>query len=332
MKAPHFWSHGLDPQSREAAPVVRAMLTPLAAVYTWAGARRIKRVEPYRCGVPVICVGNVTIGGTGKSPVVAALRKWFSSKGIRAASLSRGYKGKLTGPLKVISDTHTAADVGDEPLMLSHTGESWIGADRAEAAKAMVTDGVQVILMDDGFQNPQLYKDHSMLVIDSEAPFGNGYVIPKGPLREPVKTALSRTHSILLMGHGEQPDGLSTYKPILRASLEPTEPLPNGPLVVFAGIGRPQKVFDAILKHGGTISESVPYSDHYTYTKSDLKYLRLLAKERNATLVTTEKDYMRLPANQRTSIHAWPVKAQFEKTEQLDGLFRIILESLDHDS
>lgn len=329
MKAPHFWSHGLDPYSREAAPVMRAMLTPLANVYAWAGARRIKRTEPYKCGVPVICVGNVTVGGTGKTPVVAALRAIFQDQGIRAASLSRGYKGKLSGPLRVDPQVHTASDVGDEPLMLAAHGETWIGADRAATAKAMVEDGAELVIMDDGFQNPGLHKDHSILVIDSEAPFGNGYVIPKGPLREPIERALGRAQSVLLMGDGPTPNMIaSADKPVLRARVVPDAPPPEGSIIAFAGIGRPQKVFNALEAHGADISESVPFPDHHTYSSGDLKYLRSLAEERSATLVTTEKDYTRLPLDQRSGITAWPVKAAFEANDHIMDILSPILEKM----
>ena len=329
MNPPHFWSHGLDPYSREAAPFLRAMLTPLANIYAWAGARRLKKTEPYKCSVPVICVGNVTVGGTGKSPLVAKLRDLFAEKGIRAASLSRGYKGELKGPIKVDPEIHSAKDVGDEPLMLAMKGESWIGADRAAAGKAMADDGVQLILMDDGFQNPQLHKDHSMLVIDSEAPFGNGHVIPKGPLREPVASAEARAESIVLIGTGPHPDVLQTQKPVLRATIQPLNPPPGGPLVAFAGIGRPQKFFDSLTAQDGALSESIPYPDHHTYSDGDLTYLRKLGKERDAKLITTEKDFARLPAHQRTGITAWPVEIVFEELGALDRLFAPILETLE---
>lgn len=332
MKPPHFWKHGLDPYSREAAPFLRAMLTPLANIYAWAGARRIKTTESYRCGAPVICVGNVTVGGTGKSPVVAALLGWFTARGIRAASLSRGYKGKLKGPCRVDPASHSSEDVGDEPMMLALKGEAWIGADRAAAARAMKKDGVELIIMDDGFQNPGLHKDHSILVIDTEAPFGNGHVIPKGPLREPVSSALARANSVLLMGTGPQPAELKTNAPVLRAHIQPKASPPRGPLIAFAGIGRPQKVFDALTAHGAELSETVPYPDHHTYSDSDIKYLMKLAEERGAQLVTTEKDHARLLSRQPSEIldriTPWPVEAVFEKPEQLEILFAPILETL----
>ena len=328
MNPPHFWSHGLDPYSREAAPFVRAMLTPLANIYAWAGARRIKNAAPYKCDVPVICVGNVTVGGTGKSPLVAKLRSWFSEKGIRAASLSRGYKGDLKGPLKVDPEAHAAKNVGDEPLMLAASGESWIGADRAAAGRAMADDGVQLILMDDGFQNPQLYKDHSILAIDSTAPFGNGHVIPKGPLREPIASAEARASSVVLIGSGPHPVELRTSKPVLRANIQPLAAPPRGPLIAFAGIGRPQKFFDALIAHGADINESVPYPDHHTYSAGDLSYLHKLAKERGAKLITTEKDLTRLPESQRAGIVDWPVEMMFEDPDKLDEIFAPILETL----
>lgn len=328
MNPPHFWSHGLDPKAREAAPFVRSMLTPLAHLYAWAVARRLEKTIPYQCEIPVICIGNVTVGGTGKSPLVMAMRKWFNEKGIRAASLSRGYKGSLKGPLKVDAASHTAAETGDEPLMMAMSGESWIGANRAEAGKAMVEDGVELILMDDGFQNPQLHKDHSILVIDSDAPFGNGHVIPKGPLREPITAAEARAQSVVLMGTGPHPSDLHADKPIIRARIEPTGAVPRGPIVVFAGIGRPQKVFDGLITRGGEISESVPYPDHHTYSQSDLTYLKKLAAERSATLLTTEKDLARIPMKDREGIKSWPVEIVFEDPSALDEIFAPILKAL----
>ena len=328
MNPPHFWSHGLDPYSREAAPFVRAMLTPLANIYAWAGARRMKNAEPYNCGVPVICAGNVTVGGTGKSPLVAKLREMFAEKGVRAASLSRGYKGELKGPLKVNPDIHTAKQVGDEPLMLALKGESWIGADRAAAGKAMAEDGVQLIIMDDGFQNPQLQKDHSILVIDAAAPFGNGHVIPKGPLREPISAAEARANSIVLVGAGPRPEVLRSGRPVLRARIEPLAPPPGGPLIAFAGIGRPQKFFDALIASGGEICESIPYPDHHTYSDGDLSYLRKLGEERSASLITTEKDLARLPAHQRSGIHSWPVEIVFDDVAALNDCLAPIQEML----
>ena len=199
MREPRFWSREVDPKSREAAPVMRALLTPFAWAYAEITRRKLASAAPVSVPAIVICVGNLTAGGTGKSPVVSELRTRLESKlRLRVATLSRGYKGRLKGPLKVQHGRHTAAEVGDEPLMLSATGESWIGADRAAAGQAMCEAGVELILMDDGHQNPGLAKDFTLIVVDAEAGFGNGFVIPKGPLREPSKTDLSEQMRSLL--------------------------------------------------------------------------------------------------------------------------------------
>ena len=322
MKPPYFWRAGLDPKSREAAPFVRALLTPLAALYGWTAQRKIETTKPFRASIPIICIGNLTTGGAGKSPVVAAIRNRLSA----AASLSRGYGGNLKGPLKVDENTHTASQVGDEPLMLAASGTSWIGADRPAAAKAMTEAGVQVIIMDDGHQNPSLHKDLSLIVIDAGAPFGNGFVIPKGPLREPVARGLSRADAVILMGDGPVPEAVITSGlPVIRAHLAPTSPPPAGALIAFAGIGRPQKFFDSLTAAGGDIFESVPFSDHHTYSAGDLTYLHRLAKERGATLITTSKDYTRLPVNDRSGIEVFPVEAVFDDTAALDALIADVL-------
>ena len=154
MKAPYFWSAGLDPRSREAAPLTRMLLTPLAALYTFGIRRKLAAAKPEKIPARIICVGNLTVGGVGKTPVVEAIRRKASETGLRAASLSRGYGGTMEGPLKVDPAQHTAADVGDEPLMLAATGETWISRNRTEGARAMAADGVDLIVMDDGHQNP----------------------------------------------------------------------------------------------------------------------------------------------------------------------------------
>ncbi|MEL6830911.1 MAG: tetraacyldisaccharide 4'-kinase, partial [Pseudomonadota bacterium] len=248
MKAPYFWSAGLDPSSRDAAPVTRKILTPLAWLYAQLTARRLRKTKPVKVDAVVICVGNLTAGGTGKSPIVQYVRDAMTEQtGLRVASLSRGYGGILKGPLRVDPDCHSAAEVGDEPLMLAQKGESWIGRDRALAGHAMAADGIELIVMDDGHQNPSLHKDLSIIVIDTEAGFGNGYVIPKGPLREPAPIGLSRADLVIAMGNQTLPDSVqASGKAIYKAQLTPTDAAPAGKLVAFAGIGRPEKFFDSL--------------------------------------------------------------------------------------
>ncbi len=326
MKAPYFWNAGLDPRSREAAPLTRAMLTPLAALYRYGVKRKLRNAQPAHVEIPVICVGNLTVGGVGKTPIVTAIRARLVADGRRAASLSRGYGGTLEGPLHVDPDKHSAKDVGDEPLMLAQSGESWIGADRPAAARAMQAAGVQVIVMDDGHQNPSLAKDISILVIDAAAPFGNGYLIPKGPLREPVDFGLARADAVILMGDGEIPLPVAqSGRPVYRAKLAAISALPAGPLIAFAGIGRPLKFFDALKDAGAQLSEGISYGDHHVYSEGDLRYLRSLAKSHEAALITTDKDYARLHPEQRTSIETFSVQAEFDTPDALDKLLMPIL-------
>lgn len=328
MREPHFWSADLDPYSRDSAPVTRALLTPFSLIYSAMTARRIASTKPYHAGIPVICVGNLTAGGVGKSPVVAALRERLSSSTKqRIATLSRGYGGSEKGPLKVDPTLHSAEQVGDEPLMLACAGESWIGADRAKAGAAMANAGVQAILMDDGHQNPGLYKDLSLIVVDATARFGNGHVIPKGPLREPIAKGLSRADAVIVMGSGPIPEELGNFnKPILRAIIQARAPAPPGPLIAFAGIGRPEKLFDSLAASGGDVRDAAPFPDHHVYKQSDLKWLRQLASDHQAELITTEKDYVRLSKEDRGGILTFPVEAVIEDAHKLDDLILPLFE------
>ncbi|GAB5457563.1 MAG: tetraacyldisaccharide 4'-kinase [Henriciella sp.] len=328
MRPPYFWNADLDPRSREAAPLTRLILTPFASLYAAVTARRIRKTIPEKTDACVICIGNLTVGGVGKSPVVAALRlRLMEQTDLRIATLSRGYKAQLSGPLKVDLKQHTASDVGDEPFMLAQTGESWIGKDRAAAGKAMAADGVNVIIMDDGHQNPGLHKDLSLIVVDAVSQFGNGHVIPKGPLREPIAVGLARTDAIILMNDGPIPEEIDqTVLPIIKARLKPTSSPPQQPYIAFAGIGRPEKFFDTLRACGADLIDSIPFSDHHAYTDADMTYLRKLAKENAATLITTEKDYVRLSDKDRTDVLFLPVSAQFENIELLK---RLLTETMD---
>lgn len=327
MRAPHFWSAGLDPQSRAAAPMTRALLTPFAAIYAAATARRIAKTQPAKVSIPVICVGNLTSGGSGKTPIVQALRTRLLAQNIQAASLSRGYGGQLAGPLQVNTSTHSARDVGDEPLMLSASGQSWISRDRHAGAKAMIAAGADAIIMDDGHQNPSLAKDLSILVIDSQAPFGNGYVLPKGPLRERPKTGLTRADAVIMMGDGPVPaivaaSGLT----VLRARLVQVSPVPTGPVFAFAGIGRPQRFFDSLSDAGIDVADRLGFPDHHTYSGRDLARLHALADAHGYSLITTRKDYVRLPPDARSTVTPMDVEAVFDDEAALDALLSPVFE------
>lgn len=306
--------------------MTRALLTPLSWIYLWGYNRKLAQAVPQRVSVPVVCIGNLTAGGAGKTPVAEMVRERISASGLRAATLSRGHGGRARGPLMVAPADHTFRDVGDEPLLLAASGEAWIGRDRVLAARAMQQAGVEAIVMDDGHQNPSLAKTFTFVVIDAGAPFGNREVFPKGPLREPVAPGLARADAVILMGEGPVPGEVTASgKPLLRAHLEAAAPSPLGPLVAFAGIGRPEKFFDTLKASGANLVDAVPFPDHHAYTSGDLNLLRELAKRDGAQLITTSKDHVRLDPVMRSETAVYPVRAVFEAPEKLDALLAPIL-------
>ena len=319
LSTPRWW------YVRERGPgrVRRLLLTPLSWIWASVTANRIARTVPEDAGLPVICVGNLTAGGTGKTPVVRELLRLLTERGLNAHGLSRGYGGRLKGPLKVDPALHTAADVGDEPLMLSHGYPMWISADRPAGAKAAKADGAQVVVMDDGHQNPSLKKTLSMVVVDGETrngewPFGDGRVFPAGPMREPLEVGLGRADAVVLLlpADLEEPNPLLLAQfgdtPVLVARLEPAAPVPPGPQVGFAGVGKPWKVERALVAAGCDLKDFAPFPDHGQFDQGTLKALARRAEDFDAGLVTTEKDWVRLPADWRDRIAMWPVKATFE--------------------
>ncbi len=331
MKPPHFWYH---------APVTlpdqlsATLLRPLAPVYATYVAARIRNTEPAKAGAAIICAGNLTMGGTGKTPVAMALLEMLNGSGINAQGLSRGYGGSVKGPLCVDLGRHSARDVGDEPLLLAQSAPVWISRNRISGAEAAILHEARAIVMDDGHQNPQLHKDMSILVVDAEAGWGNGRVFPAGPLRENMTDGLARSDAIILMMPGPdfQPDydflGLADAEiPVLKAWLEPVSPPPDTPLFAFAGIGRPEKFFNALTRAGGSIAGTKAYPDHHDFSRNDLRQLRSLAQAAGAQLITTEKDWVRIPAMDREGILAWPVRAKFAEPARITALLEQALDA-----
>jgi tetraacyldisaccharide 4'-kinase len=319
LSTPRWW------YVRHGAPrrVTRLLLRPLSWLWAAVTARRIARTVPADAGLPVICVGNLTVGGTGKTPVVRELLRLLTEQGREAHGLSRGYGGRLEGPLRVDPAVHTAADVGDEPLMLARDYPVWISADRPAGAGAARAGGAAVLVMDDGHQNPSLNKALSLVVVDGETrgnewPFGDGAVFPAGPMREPIGAGLARTDAVVLLLPADlaEPDpelvALFGETPVLVARLEPGAAPPSGPQVGFAGIGKPWKVERALEAAGCDLKDFVRFPDHHAYTAADLALLEDLAARHGAGLVTTEKDWVRLPLAWRAKAAAWPVRARFE--------------------
>jgi tetraacyldisaccharide 4'-kinase len=316
MRPPEFWKG--DAEGRDRVTMLRALLTPLSWTYAWFAARRMVTTTPRHAPVPVLCIGNLTVGGAGKTPLARAVR---GKLGAGAHTLSRGYGGRVAGPLRVTPDMG-ASEVGDEPLLHAADGPAWIARDRVAGALAAATAGARAIIMDDGFQNPSLGKDLCLVAVDGGFGIGNGAVFPAGPLRERLADGLRRAHAIVLVGgDGARPEWLGEFdKPVLHAVLAPTGSLPAGPLVAFAGLARPEKFFDTLASLGAPVEETVPYGDHHPYSPDDLAFLDQLARERSATLITTEKDAARLSPEWRARVAVLPVTAQFADEAALDAL------------
>jgi tetraacyldisaccharide 4'-kinase len=324
MRPPEFWK--ADAAGRDAAPMLRALLTPLSWGYAWFVAQKMRRTTPWQAPIPVVCVGNLTLGGAGKTPVTRAVR---AALGPGAHTLSRGYGGRIAGPLRVSPDM-SAAEVGDEPLLHAHDGPAWIARDRVAGARAIAAAGARTIIMDDGFQNPSLAKALSLVVVDPGYGVGNGQVFPAGPLRERLAGGLARADAVILLYNGapanddaeaERLAWLEGFaKPLLRARIEPRGAAPTGPLVAFAGLARPEKFFDTLSGLGADLTDAIPFPDHHVYSDDDLELLAQLADERVARLITTEKDAARLAPDWRARVTTLPVTAQFEDPRGLDEL------------
>ncbi len=294
MREPAFWW-------REAG-LAAGLLAPLAALYgAVAGARLTRRGA--RAAVPVVCIGNLTVGGAGKTPLALALARRLAADGDTPMLLSRGYRGRLEGPLRVDPVRHRALDVGDEPLLLARVAPTFVARDRVAGAQAAAAAGANIIVMDDGFQNPSLHKDFSVLVVDGRRGIGNGRVVPAGPLRAPLMAQLARADALVVVGPSQAAADVTAAArargmPVFAAELAPdaaaVAALAGTRVLAFAGIGYPQKLFATLTAAGIVVAATRSFPDHHRYTPVQAAMLCAQADREALMLVTTEKDLVRM--------------------------------------
>ncbi len=307
MKAPAFWTEG---------GVLAATLAPLGHLYALGGRLRRATAAAWQAPVPVICVGNLTVGGTGKTPTAIAVARRLLILGRKPVLVSRGYRGRLAGPVRVDPTQHAASETGDEPLLLAEAAPTIVAKDRLAGVRAAIELGAEVIVLDDGFQDPRLAHDLALVVVDGGAGFGNGRVLPAGPLREPVADGLARADAVILIGDGI----VATARPVLRARLVPTEAslrFLGRKVLAFAGIGRPQKFFDTLAEIGAEVAATRAFPDHHSYDEDDAAHLIEAAAGLGAEPVTTRKDWVRLPASARPFVAVLDVDLVFADEDAL---------------
>ena len=309
MKTPNYW---------RSKNIQSFLLLPFGYLYQLATSINLSIKKTRSVNKPVICIGNLTAGGTGKTPVSISFAKILTELGKKPFFVSRGYGGKLHNVL-VDNTKHTPYEVGDEPLLLSRQAPVVVNPNRYEGAKLAIKNGADIIVMDDGFQNPTLKKDLSFLVFDGEFGYGNGMCIPAGPLRESLTSGLKRAQAIIIIG--EDKHNLSQkfkHLPIFKGHITPQiNKQEKEPIIAFAGIGRPEKFYTSLRLCGFKVYQTIDFPDHHQYTKEELLSLIEKAKNNHCVLYTTSKDFVKIPTELRNNFKVLEITIQWEDEDKL---------------
>jgi tetraacyldisaccharide 4'-kinase len=329
LTPPGFW-YGRGP--RDGA--IGLALGPLGLAWGFLSRKRFGMHFPVPLEKPVVCVGNLTMGGAGKTPVALSLADVLKDRGWNPHFLTRGYGGAEKGPLQVAPSRDTIADVGDEALLLVEKAPTWVSANRPLGAQAAIDTGANVVVMDDGFQNPGLYKDFALVVIDGGVGFGNARICPAGPLREEIAFGLSRAHAAVIVGEDKTgaAEAVKRYAhiPILKARLEPEASNPDvtgREVFAFAGIGRPEKFRESLEAAGAKVEGWAAFPDHFVYIREDLQELIGTAEKKGAMILTTAKDHVRLPSALRPKVGVFRVRLVWDDEKAIGDLIDAAIRS-----
>ena len=308
MKTPKYW---------QSNSLISKLLTPLGKLYGVATSLRLKLHRPRKTSVPVICIGNITAGGTGKTPVSISVAKMLATAMYHPIFVTRGYGGKLQNVL-VNNKKHSAQDVGDEPLLLAEQAPVVVNADRYAGAELAVKEGADVVIMDDGFQNPTLHKDLSFLVFDGHYGIGNGKIIPAGPLRETFEVGIERADALIILGKDKHNLVERSRLPVFFGHTEPVQTtVSSANILAFAGIGHPQKFYHTLKQQGFNVVETLDFPDHHFYSGAEIENILQKAKDLNAEVYTTSKDFVKIPTLYHKSINVLEVAVVWDKPEEL---------------
>ncbi len=326
MRSPSFWN---IKTGRDSAIFLRTLLMPFSYIYDYFTQKRIYEANPKYLGIPVISIGNITLGGTGKTPIAIEIANIFEKIWGKPAIVSRGYGGSLINATKVTPNL-SAKDVGDEPLMLSRYHDVFISKNRIEAAELALNNGAKAIILDDAHQNPFLKKHISFVVIDGAIGFGNGQICPAGPLRESPENGLKRADAIIWVGDktllNEELE--NNQKPIFFANIIAKKKYDlEDSFLAFCGIGRPQKFHDTLKENNVKIIDLIPFPDHHFYSEKELKMIDERAKIENCKIITTEKDFVRLPKWFQEKCETFEIIIDFEDKNKLEDFIQQKLKS-----